>query len=156
MDDTAGKGITASELKELRRVFDYLADYVPKKKIYKQLNPLLERRQKLNQAKKASFDTKIQDANGNLMTEDQIDAEIQELSGQIDQYQAQIDVYDNAPNRKVHAKDLSGALLSLGKKCSKKEIEDLIWEVDENLDGCVDWGEFKLMVHSVLVMVQIF
>ena len=37
MDDTAGKGITASELKELRRVFDYLADYVPKKKIYKQL-----------------------------------------------------------------------------------------------------------------------
>eukprot|EP00943_MAST-04B_sp_MAST-4B-sp1_P007452 g7452.t1 len=145
MEDTAGKGITASELKELRRVFDYLADYVPKKKIYKQLNPLLERRQKLNQAKKASFDTKIQDAKGNLMTEEQIDTEIQELSVQIDQFQAQIDVYDNAPNRKVHAKDLSGALLSLGKKCSKKEIEDLIWEVDENLDGCVDWEEFKLM-----------
>eukprot|EP00944_MAST-04C_sp_MAST-4C-sp1_P007200 g7200.t1 len=145
MEDSASKGITASELKELRRVFDYLADYVPKKKIYKQLNPLLERRQKLNQAKKASFDTKIQDKDGNLMTEDQIDAEIQELGGQIDKFQAQIDVYDNAPNRKVHAKDLSGALLSLGKKCSKKEIEDLIWEVDENLDGCVDWEEFKLM-----------
>ena len=63
-----------SELKELRRVFDYLADYVPKKKIYKQLNPLLERRQKVEPSKKASFDTKIQDKDGNLMTEDQIDA----------------------------------------------------------------------------------
>lgn len=27
----------------------------------------------------------------------------------------------------------------------QKEIEDMIWEVDENLDGCVDWPEFKLM-----------
>lgn len=39
----------------------------------------------------------------------------------------------------------SCALAELGKKSTKKEIEDTIWEVDENLDGCVDWEEFRLM-----------
>ena len=144
MED-AGKGITASELKELRRVFDYLADYLPKKQIYKDLNPLVERRAKLQQARKATFDTKVQNAEGKQMSEGEIDDEIQTLGVKIDEYQAYIDEYDSAPNRKVHPKDLSAALLSLGKKCSKKEIEDMIWEVDENLDGCVDWDEFKLM-----------
>ena len=50
-----------------------------------------------------------------------------------------------APTRKIHAPDLNEALKALGRRCTKKEIEDMIWEVDENLDGCVDWEEFRLM-----------
>ena len=33
----------------------------------------------------------------------------------------------------------------LKKKSHKKEIEEMIWEVDEDLDGCLNWDEFKLM-----------
>lgn len=28
-----------------------------------------------------------------------------------------------------------------------KELEFLIWEVDENNDGCVDWSEFQLTYY---------
>ena len=47
-------------------------------------------------------------------------------------------------NKKIRAADLNECLKSLGKACTKKEIEEMIWEVDENLDSCVDWEEFKL------------
>ena len=46
--------------------------------------------------------------------------------------------------RKIHAADLNEILKFLGKKASRAEIEDMIWEVDENLDGCVDYEEFQV------------
>ena len=49
--------------------------------------------------------------------------------------------------KKIHPEDLNEAMKVLGRKCTKKEVQDMIWEVDENLDGCVDWDEFKLMFH---------
>ena len=49
-DGDAGKGskgITASEQKELRRVFLQLSNYLPKRAIYQELDPLLARHQSL-------------------------------------------------------------------------------------------------------------
>mmetsp|Transcript_23621 Transcript_23621/g.71002 ORF Transcript_23621/g.71002 Transcript_23621/m.71002 type:complete len:290 (+) Transcript_23621:82-951(+) len=42
---------------------------------------------------------------------------------------------------------LEQALRFLGRHFTKKQLEYMIWEVDENLDGEVDWDEFKMMYH---------
>jgi len=34
-------------------------------------------------------------------------------------------------------------------KCTKADAEDMIWEVDEDCDRCVDWEEFKTMFYRV-------
>ncbi len=88
------KGITPSEQKELRRVFDYLANFLPKRKLYAKLNPQVDRRQKLMQAKKSSFEIQVQDASGKIMTEAAIDEEIEKLSAGIEQLEKQIADYD--------------------------------------------------------------
>jgi Ca2+-binding EF-hand superfamily protein len=150
------------------------------------------------QAKKSSFEIQVQDADGALMSEAQIDEETEQLTVQIEILQKQIGEFDTCvellfvlfvsalrfvdpsfvclfnprlifhlfsilsfcslsshpclfvltcsdPTRKVSPVDLRSALTALGKQCSKREIADMIWEVDENLDGCVDWEEFLTM-----------
>ena len=37
--------------------------------------------------------------------------------------------------------------LQLGCKIKKVEVEDMIWEVDEDIDKCVSWSEFQQMYH---------
>ena len=49
------------------------------------------------------------------------------------------------PNKMISLKDLDMSLRSLGRNCTKKELEYMIWEVDENLDQHVSWDEFVLM-----------
>lgn len=47
----------------------------------------------------------------------------------------------------ITIKDLDHALRTLGRQCTKKQLEYMVWEVDENLDGEIDWDEFKMMYH---------
>ena len=41
--------------------------------------------------------------------------------------------------------ELAGYLNFLGYKCKKDEVNDMIWEGDEDCDKCVNWEEFKTM-----------
>lgn len=42
------------------------------------------------------------------------------------------------PSR-LNGQDVWEHMKFLGKKCSRKEVTDIVWEVDENLDGAIDW-----------------
>ena len=146
-DKKQSKGKTAAETKELRRVFDYCANFLPKQEIYAKLNPFLDRKTDLVAFINNPDAIEVKDDDGNIMDADSINEELEALNVKIEELQKRINAFDSNPTKKIHPEDLNEAMKVLGRKCTKKEIQDMIWEVDENLDGCVDWEEFKLMFH---------
>ena len=48
---------------------------------------------------------------------------------------------------KIGFKELNDQLIKLEYRAKRVEVEDMIWEVDEDCDHAVSWDEFKLMFH---------
>jgi len=147
--------ITPKEEKELHRVFETLCDFHKKKR----LNTAIEtREQQLLEIKLKSISK-----DGNAVPFDIILAkkipkeqlvisesspffhEAKVFEEEIQQLKEELQQVTASPEVKIRANDLAEALKFLGKRVSKKEVQDIIWEVDENLDQCVDWEEFLLM-----------
>ena len=63
----------------------------------------------------------------------------------IKELKKQITKLTNRSQKKVSKFDLMQILIDLGHPMKMKEIEEMIWEVDEDLDKCLNWVEFKLM-----------
>ena len=51
--------------------------------------------------------------------------------------------------RQIDPDELFDYLRYLGHKCRRVDCENMIWEVDENLDGMVDWCLFVLLARRV-------
>lgn len=56
---------------------------------------------------------------------------------------------DKKGDDKIDADELHQLFLALGHKPKRGEVEDMIWEVDEDCDGCLSWLEFQACVVSV-------
>jgi len=52
-------------------------------------------------------------------------------------------------DKRIGFKDLAETFKKLGHKVKKLDIEDMIWEVDEDCDKAVSWKEFEQMFHRV-------
>jgi len=48
---------------------------------------------------------------------------------------------------KIDCDELNTVFQMLNHKTKKSEIEDMIWEVDDDCDKCVNWPEFQAMYH---------
>ena len=50
---------------------------------------------------------------------------------------------DKNGDKKIDAEELGAALKFIGHKCKRSEVQEMIWEIDEDCDGCVSWDECR-------------
>lgn len=126
------KDVTQNEQRELKRVFDFLADFAPKHKLRKDLQPRLERKQKILSFKRNPDTVKIVDDSGTELPPEVIDAELQRLEEEIADIQRRIDSIDAKADydKKIRPKDLQQALAYLGKHADKVRRQNHAAETD--------------------------
>lgn len=127
--------ITVQEEKELRRVFDHLADFKTKLRLNAEL---LELKQHMTMAR-IRGNMSANGEPGANSRKDHNETRLDELTREI----VALDM--NSGNKKITVADVFEKLKDLNQKVTRKDVEEIIWEVDENLDSALDWNEFKLM-----------
>jgi uncharacterized protein YeeX (DUF496 family) len=130
-DEKAVMPMTGQEEKEVHRVFEYLCDYAQKSKIKQEIDDV---KNWLN-------------ANRNKSHLEHAEENMQASIARIEELNTHLHALETKPDRKISCLDVTEILKKLGAKINKKDIEEMIWEVDENLDACLDWAEFRLMFN---------
>ena len=82
-----------------------------------------------------------------LVPSDRMVEQLESGTKRLDELKNELFEIDSNTNRKISPADVSEMLKRLGHKANKNEIEEMIWEVDEDLDMMLEWREFKLMFH---------
>ena len=73
------------------------------------------------------------------------ETEREQLEREITEIKAELKTRMDDVKKTVTIRDLDQALRALNRVCTKKQLEYMIWEVDENLDECIDWDEMRIM-----------
>nr|CCA27071.1 outer dynein armdocking complex subunit 3 putative [Albugo laibachii Nc14] len=145
------KGMVAQEEKELRRVFEYVASYRAKKKLQNNVINLSERRQLLRQQCDDPDFTNVMCNDKEPRTKEQLQIEIVQLDDLIQNCNLELAALQSSNAKCIRHEDLYDVMKSLGKTCTKKEVSDMIWEADENLDGVIDWTEMCGIFNRILL-----
>lgn len=145
------KPMIAQEERELRRVFDHVSNYRQKKRLSTAMAASRERRQRLEASKANPDVSSLMNDQGAAMTKDEMEDEIRKIDQSLEKLAAELSALQTSASKFIRHEDLFDAIKALGKACSKKEISDMIWEADENLDGVVDWEELRAMFNRNLL-----
>ena len=70
-----------------------------------------------------------------------------ELQEKVNGFKRELAELDSKAERLVSCDDVYEMLKTLKQKTDKKIVEEIIWEVDEDLDGKLSWSEFRLMYN---------
>lgn len=140
------------EMKELKRVYEQLCFFAEKAQAMERLTIIRDtlaeyHRPLTNSMRQRDFflstSSSHQHRNSVLSESDQ---ESKMLALQKEQTELEKKLTDirNRPVQHIRPQDTAAALKSLGKRATKREVQNMMWEVDEKLDGVIDWDEFHL------------
>lgn len=140
--DMAHAPMTATEEKELLRVFNLLTNYHSKYKIKQEIHELEAWMSSSKQQNQHPETSAINLLTGNLRSAEEMmlksERRLEDLKNELSSIECKSD-------QKILLQDIMDMYKFLKKKISKLEAEEMLWEVDEDLDNAISWAEFKLM-----------
>ncbi|KAL7511978.1 hypothetical protein ACHAXN_008935 [Cyclotella atomus] len=152
--------IAPKEMRELKRVYDQLCFFAEKAHAVERLNEIRDtlaeyRRPLTHSTRLRSFvlspsktggegNVTSSRTNRRLSCEEDHESVAAALEREQEQLQKSLAEIHDRQVQYIRPQDTAAALKSLGKKTTKKEVQDIMWEVDEKLDGVIDWDEFRL------------
>jgi len=171
----AGPVISAKEMKELKRVYQKMCYYAEKVHKIERLRSVTDRLAKLrrpertrhrgggggrgNRGAGAGMAYQFRHSDGAVVVggaggdsgdddsllEPAVRREVASLYTERKELESSLKEIRSRPEQHIRPQDTATALRELGRRVTKREVNDMMWEVDEKLDGVVDWEEFLLM-----------
>jgi Ca2+-binding EF-hand superfamily protein len=134
--------VTNQEEKELRRVFNMLCDYSRKVRIQSEIEEL---RHLLTGGKQRLKE--VNEMSTAIVNLERFENNAEACHKRIDELIFELENVAANPNKKISIPDVSEMIKKLkgGKAPNKLDVQEMLWEVDEDLDQCLNWPEFKLM-----------
>ena len=117
--------LSLSEERELRRVYDRLSDYHVRSGIHNEIADL----QSWQKAAKLKLGEKLHGSS--LVEQNQIEVSYSATQGRIDELRRKLLDFESNPLKTISVNDVSEMFKYLNKRLTKKDFEEMMWEVDE-------------------------
>ena len=140
------------EMKELKRVYEQLCFFAEKAQAMERLTVIRDtlaeyHRPLTNSMRQRDFFLSSSSSShhrNSVVSESDQEIKIQALEKEQSELEKKLTDIRNRPVQHIRPQDTAAALKSLGKRATKREVQNMMWEVDEKLDGVIDWDEFHL------------
>lgn len=140
------------DMPSLERVFKRLCNYAKKVKFISAIKAKKAKKEKLLAALKQPDHQKMIDpATGSSLTLPDMKEELAVIEQEINECNTRISHANHAGRKDISWKDLHFALKDLGNAMPKDVVLNMIWEVDDDLNGYVNWEEFLTMYKRCVI-----
>ena len=141
--------IAPKEMKELKRVYENLCFFAEKAQAMERLGVIREtlaeyHRPLTNSMRQRDFFLSTSSHRRQSVSEEDQEKKMAALQTEQAALEKKLADVRNRPVQHIRPQDTAAALKSLGKRATKREVQNMMWEVDEKLDGVIDWDEFHL------------